>query len=45
MMRKTYLVILGAVAGAAVALLVTQPHGNVVRLGRKRGRLKHLSAA
>ncbi len=26
MMRKTYLVILGAVAGAAVALLVTQPH-------------------
>jgi carboxyl-terminal processing protease len=27
MMRKTYLVILGAVAGAAVALLVTQPHG------------------
>ena len=26
MMRKTYLVFLGAVAGAAVALLVTQPH-------------------
>jgi carboxyl-terminal processing protease len=26
MMRKTYLVVLGAVAGAAVALLVTQPH-------------------
>jgi carboxyl-terminal processing protease len=26
MMRKTYLAILGAVAGAAVALLVTQPH-------------------
>ncbi len=26
MMRKTYLLFLGAVAGAAVALLVTQPH-------------------
>ncbi|MGB7253744.1 MAG: PDZ domain-containing protein, partial [Xanthobacteraceae bacterium] len=26
MMRKTYLVFLGAVAGAAAALLVTQPH-------------------
>ncbi len=26
MMRKTYLVVLGAVAGAAVALLVIQPH-------------------
>ena len=26
MMRKTYLVFLGAVAGAAVALLVNQPH-------------------
>ena len=26
MMRKTYLLFLGAVAGAAAALLVTQPH-------------------
>src|SRR5579863_6497436 len=30
MMRKTYLVFLGAVAGAAVALLVTQPHATLL---------------
>ncbi len=30
MMRKTYLVFLGAVAGAAAALLVTQPHATLL---------------
>ena len=45
MMRKTSLIFLGAVAGAGLTLLVTQPHIALGRLERQSGRVGHLPAA